>query len=235
MVRTREHVLIFDYWTAGRAPDEPGLVNGFLDPAELAGRDVYVFVSHAHRDHFDPAVFTLRESLAGVHYVFGFPPRNPPAPCEVMEGRQTRTFGDVEVTTINSNDSGVGFLVRADGVTLFHAGDHANRRREITPDFATELDFLMEKQPAVDLAFLPVSGCGFGDPEAVRLGVELALSRLQPRVFFPMHALGGEERLAQFVAGCRDRFRGVTMQAVENRGDVYRFRDGRLAWSGSNE
>lgn len=235
LVRTSQHVLVFDYWTAGRPPDEPALVNGFIDPAELAGRDVHVFASHSHRDHFDPAIFSWREALPGVHYVLGFPPQDPPVPCDVLEGRQTRAFGDLEVTAIRANDSGVGFLVRADGVTIFHAGDHANRQREVTADFAAEFDFLAEKRIPVDLAFLPVSGCGFGDPEAVRLGVEHALRRLQPKAFFPMHALHGEERLAQFVTGCGDRFPGVAMQAAESRGDLYRFRDGKLAWAGNGE
>ena len=44
-VKTRNHLLIFDYWKQDAAPDEPGLANGTINPEELKDLDVTVFAS----------------------------------------------------------------------------------------------------------------------------------------------------------------------------------------------
>lgn len=226
-VRTRHYMLIFDYWTRGRTPDEPGLCNGYLAPAELAGLNVLAFVSHSHRDHYDPAIWSLRDKLPGIRYVLGFrPPES--QECEVMEPRQTRTIDGVTITTTRANDEGVGFLVSVDGVVLFHAGDHANRNEAVTEDFSAEIEFVAARTPRIDLCFLPVSGCGFGAPANVKLGVEHALMKLEPRVFFPMHAIDSEWRLAGFLEGLGDRYKRTWRAAPENRGDHFVFGNGQI-------
>lgn len=226
-VRTENHLLVFDYWTRGRMPDDPALRNGYLDPGELAGVEVMAFVTHGHRDHYDPAIWGLRETIPGIRYVLGFRPRENQA-CEVMQPRETRTIDGVEITTTRANDEGVGFLVSVDGVVLFHAGDHANRNETVTGDFSDEIDFVAARTPKIDLCFLPVSGCGFGAPANVKLGVEHALGRLQPRVFFPMHAIDSEWRLAAFLDGLGENFRRTWRAAPENRGDHYLFGNGQV-------
>ena len=46
------------------------------------------------------------------------------------------------VRTIESNDSGVGFVVEADGVVIFHPGDHANRVAGTLEGYREEIDRL---------------------------------------------------------------------------------------------
>jgi len=80
-----------------------------------------------------------------------------------------------------------------------------------------------------DIAFLPVTGCGFGDQVAVRTGVHYALDALQPRVFFPMH--GGDFGLVypEIIEECREQHRGIRMDAPRAPGDHFRYSDGSLA------
>jgi L-ascorbate metabolism protein UlaG (beta-lactamase superfamily) len=59
-VKTKNHLLIFDYVWVPRSsdiPENPSLSDGYIDPAEIKDCSVFVFVSHSHGDHFDPAIF----------------------------------------------------------------------------------------------------------------------------------------------------------------------------------
>ncbi len=236
-IQTANHFLIFDYAVMGRPADEPGLCNGFIAPEELAGQNVTVFVSHEHGDHFDSTIFGWSGRIPRMTYVFGFAPertnRNDlpetiPA-HEVMAPRETRTIDGVKITTIESNDSGVGFFVEVDGVALFHAGDHANRQRDFSGPFKSEIEFLASSGVRPDVAFLPVSGCGFGDLEAVRLGDYFVLETLKPVVFLPMHAGDQGWVCGRFIDACGTGFPATQLRAMENRGDCMNYRNGKAS------
>ncbi len=236
-VKTSNHLLVFDYYESRPAPVHAGLCNGTINPAELAGENVMVFASHEHGDHYSPVIWTWREQLPEATYVLGFEPT--PArpgqpqvatpPHEFVGPRQTRTIDGVTITTIESNDTGVGFWVQVDGLTIFHAGDHANRSRDWSTPFKEEIDWLAAKNARPDIAFFPISGCGFGDQEAVKMGVYYALETLEPRVFFPMHSGDMNTRYQTFVQECRGRFPKTRMEAAAIKGDRFHYSKGAIA------
>jgi len=217
-VLTRDHVLIFDYWERNRQADEPGLACGCIRPEELEGREVVVFVSHGHGDHWWPGVMEWRSQLDDITYVFGFQPENVEG-YEFVEPREQYRFGDVKVTTTRSTDAGVGFVVDVDDVTVFHAGDHHNRAPEIDGIYREDIDWLAAAGVSPDLVFLPISGCGFGDLVPVHAGVDYTLKTLKPAVFSPMHGGDNSRRYHDFVAARRDEFPGVRMVPATDRGD----------------
>lgn len=221
-VRTREHLLIFDYFKPGAAGDNPSILNGRVVPKEIEGIRTVVFVSHAHQDHYSPLVFDWKKSIPGLTIVTGFDPPDQTGYVK-MAPRTTRSFDGVEVTTIESNDSGVGFFVKADGVSLLHSGDHANRKRDFSEPFKAEIDFLAEKGFKPDILFAPVSGCGFGDVEAVRLGVYYSVEKLSPRVLFPMHAGSSETTCALFAKEAEKAKLAVRIGVPYFPGDCFRF------------
>ena len=127
-VKTEKHLLLFDL--AGKAlsgqPGE-GLAEGCVNPDEIKDEDVLVFVSHEHKDHFDPAIFSLREKLSRVRFVL---------PEELDEVYQADLFvsaeeeqckhyalPDCRITTFASTDIGVAYLLETDGLRIYHAGD----------------------------------------------------------------------------------------------------------------
>jgi ankyrin repeat protein len=228
-LKTRNHLLVFDYFDQGNEPSQPSLCNGNISPAELAGETVTVFGSHEHGDHYDPAIFDWNESLPNVTYVLGCEPEETPAPYEYTGPRVTRTINGMKVSTIESNDSGVGFVVEVDGLVIFHAGDHANRQQDFSGPYQAEIDYLAAGGVRPDIAFMPVSGCGFGDQEAVKLGVHYALETLKPTVFMPMHGGRSSYRYHEFIGDCKDKFMNVQMEAPRNKGDHFRYRDGRIS------
>ncbi len=234
-IKTSHHLLVFDYWSRRPGPAQPGLCNGAINPSELAGENVMVFASHEHADHYSPAIWSWREQLPHVTYVLGFEPPPPAAgqppipPHELIGPRQTRTIDGLTITTIESNDSGVGFWVEVDGVTVFHAGDHANRSQDWSTPFKAEIDWLAEKGARPDIAFFPISGCGFGDQVAVKMGVHYALETLKPRVFFPMHSSDMNNRYQNFVDECRSQFPKTRLEAAAFKGDRFHYSKGSIA------
>jgi L-ascorbate metabolism protein UlaG (beta-lactamase superfamily) len=188
-VQTQNNLLVFDYYENGRGADNPGLANGTICPEELADQQVTVFASHVHGDHYDPVIFEWSEQVKDITYVLGFEPNDENVPAHESIGpRESKKFGEVTVHTIASNDSGVGFLVEVDGVTIFHAGDHANRERDLSGNYCPEIDYLVAAGYHPDLTMLPTTGCSFGDPVAVRAGIDYTLKKFGATTFFPMHA-----------------------------------------------
>lgn len=222
-VKTKNHFLVFDYMFDAREPDRPGLCNGSVVPAELRDERVTVFASHEHGDHFDRRIFDWRERLPRTTYVLGFLADTLP-PHVFIGPRETREVDGMRITTIRANDAGVGFVVEVDGLVLFHAGDHANRHRDRSGDFPPEIEFLRERGVKPDIAFLPVTGCSFGDQVAVEAGVEYALEKLRPALFLPMHggSFGCDFGTCETMS--HQRFPQMRVETVSNRGDHLRYR-----------
>lgn len=198
-VKTNSRLLIFDYWKGSKLPDTPMLANGNINPKEIKDLDVTVFVSHGHRDHYDERIFQWKKEIPNLKIIMGFKPEKKDGTLySFMAPNKTQDFNGMEVTTIKSNDSGVGFFVKADGVNIFHSGDHANRKKDFSGPFKKEIDFLAAKSLRPDIYFAPVSGCGFGDIEAVRKGVYYTVKKLSPKTIFPMHGGDGSDAYIEF-------------------------------------
>ncbi len=219
-VKTRNHFLVFDYWKGDTLPDEPALANGAINPLELRDLDVTVFASHAHNDHYLPAIFTWRKTLPKITYIMGFKPENAEG-YTLLPNREKKEINGLEIIPIESNDSGQGYFVKVDGVTLFHPGDHANRQRDFSGPFKKEIDFLADLGLKADILFAPVSGCGFGDIVAVKKGVYYTMDRLAARSVFPMHAVNGEVRYQEFAKEAKNAGYDVPFCLAEFPGDHF--------------
>ena len=100
-VTVGQKILIFDYQER-TDPDPPSpaqrdLAHGYIDPEELSGLEVYVFVTHSHFDHFDPVIYQWANALDRIHYVFGWKAGDRPTHHYVEERRAQVKIGDVEI------------------------------------------------------------------------------------------------------------------------------------------
>jgi ankyrin repeat protein/L-ascorbate metabolism protein UlaG (beta-lactamase superfamily) len=226
-VKTKNHLLIFDYYPHGPLPSEPSLANGHIKASELENQKVSVFVTHEHTDHYDPSILEWKTHMENITYVFGFDPDTLPGSV-VLGPRESKVIEGMEVSTIRSDDGGVGYIVEVDGLALFHAGDHANRTTELSEAFALEIDYVVDQGPAIDIAFLPVVACGSQNRECPKAGVFYSLDKLSPRVLFPMHA-GGQERIyMEFAREAQGRGLRSEVGCAENRGDRFFYSAGKL-------
>ncbi|MCX6245871.1 MAG: ankyrin repeat domain-containing protein [Bacteroidetes bacterium] len=185
-VETDRYLLVFDYFQPNPVPSTPSLLNGRINPAELGDKKIIVFVSHEHTDHYDTAIWEWRKARPDITYVMGFRPATA-HPCDFIAPHEEKTIGDVSIHAIRSTDSGVGFLVEADGIVVYHPGDHANKTKVVGPEFKDEIDYLTGLKKKVDIAFFPVSGCSFPDLEAVKTGNYYVIGEMKPGICFSMH------------------------------------------------
>lgn len=164
-------------------------------------KKLYVFVSHRHPDHFNPDIFRLAEEKEDVCFLLSKDIWEYRVPEKVRSRTRRLRAGEclkqegLEVQTLKSTDEGVAFLVRAEGKTIYHAGDLNNWRWIGEPEEwnrQIELNFQKYIEPLrgmrIDAAFLPL------DPrqeENYSLGFDYFLSLTAPgkdgERIYPMH------------------------------------------------
>ena len=217
-IETANHLLIFDYYHFYPAPDDPSLLNGRINPDELKGKKVVVFASHVHGDHYDTTIWNWGAGNSGIRYVMGFKPvvRHR---YDYADPHSELKFDGITINPIRSTDSGEGFLVEADGIVIYHPGDHINKESGLAADFKGEIDYLAGLEKSVDIAFFPVNGCGFPDAGIVKNGNIYVIETLNPRLCIAMHA--GDHECKAFIAGIESKFPGKQTASGTFPGDRF--------------
>ena len=229
IVRTRTHVLVFDY--VERLPSGVALPSWLKVNADAFGdRRVVVFVSHGHPDHFDPGIREWARTRPDIQFVTGAPDIELPG-ATIMKPRESWSSQGLVVKTTGSTDEGVGFLVSVDGVTLYHAGDHARWVEALDRDFMAEIQWLKDAGPRIDVAFFPIATGAACEPRlAIRDGVRAAALELLPRVLIPMH-VGCPDRLelyARFRADVEPRLPSTQVMSPAQLGQAFRYADAKM-------
>lgn len=188
-VELETKVLLFDYYTEG------GRKN-YFDPAAYPEKQIFVFVSHAHADHYDGRIFDWAE-YPNVHYVLSSDVPKMPCPAErtlFVEPHQVYALFDTSIQTLQSNDAGTAFLVKADGKMIFHAGDlnwwHWNGEpdsfnADIKKSYTVEIDRLKGKR--IDAVFVPAD---LRLEDKYGWAVDYFLQTVGAKELFPMHFWG---------------------------------------------
>ena len=185
-VEYKKYVLIFD-WYKGKLPE--------FD----SEKEIYVFSSHSHYDHFDRKIFELENIYPNVRYVLSADITEKPVPSKVwfvIADKEYR-IGNLKVQTLHSTDAGVAFLVYVDDRIIYHAGDlnwwHWEEESEyyneqMRMDYQKEIHKL--KNIRIDVAFVPL------DPrqeEQYYLGLDYFMKHTDTELVFPMHMWGHYE------------------------------------------
>ncbi len=193
LIETVGNVLVFDYYMNEPRPGAKGLAGGVVTADALAalGKPIYVFVSHAHADHFNPVIYGWKRPDLRIRYIVSSDVDWREDNHRLGPGERF-SDGDIRVHAFDSTDEGVSFRVEADGFSFFHAGDLNwwHWRSQSTPEeiYESERAFHAAVAPLagepVDVAFFPV------DPrmgEYYYAGASYYIEEVKPRVFFPMH------------------------------------------------
>jgi ankyrin repeat protein len=161
-VKTKGHLLIFNPSGISDSP-EAGLANGYLNPNELAGQKITVLITHRS----GPSVSELAKAIPGADLILNFKPsadstgKSDIALYRLAVPNDSFSVGDIKVRTIPAmlrvffEDKGLGYLVEADGVKIFHPGLHVSANKDSGMDkYRKEIDFLKPFGP-IDIAILP--------------------------------------------------------------------------------
>ncbi len=196
LVRSSEHILIFD---ATGPFDKNDLLHGAVSPETLSAQDVILFISHAHGDHLDPRVFELRSAAGSSAVVLGWEPDDPGDTTVPAEGLWTEVSG-AEVFALHHAYDGIPegfFLVRSGGVTIFFSGDHGTTSDAPSEKFKKKIQKMANNTGGVDIAFISSFGAR-GSESTLNAGDIFTIRTLEPKLIFPMHCGGCEERYFAF-------------------------------------
>ena len=183
-------------------------------PSLDKGKRLFVFVSHAHSDHFSPEIFTRLGQRSGTVFVLSSDvPRDQAREKGLSVARigadMRRVFsggekGPLSVTTLTSTDSGVAYVVNYAGKTLYHAGDlHWWAWPDDTPaeEKAMKKAFFDQigklRGLEIDAAFLPL------DPrleDNYWLGFDAFMRTARVKQAFPMHMWDRYDIIGKFRA-----------------------------------
>jgi L-ascorbate metabolism protein UlaG (beta-lactamase superfamily) len=210
-----------------------------LDPA----KEILVFVSHAHQDHFSRRIWKLRELYPHVKYFLSSDIDLAPV-CEagyisgpydpaifITGPGQTyhpvlETGCDLLIETLPSTDEGVAFFLTLDGVTIYHAGDLHAWCWDPVPEGEEDeelVKFLDYTKPIhgrkADVAFLPL------DPRLEIFpytGMDQYLQMLDVSYAFPMHFWKDYDFLRRYKESAEDNPLRAKIILIERENQTFR-------------
>lgn len=216
-VETQNHFLIFDYYQPFSG-NNLGIADGVITSEFLkTQKNIMVFASHAHGDHFDATILKWNKDNPAIQYIFSDDIRTKVNTVKHhMVAPYTKlTVDGIDIETFGSTDQGISFLIRTDGLNIFHAGDlnwwhwsgESKEEREYAEKlFKTEIEKIIG-QP-IDLAFFPVDR---RLEEAYCMGAEYFAAKLKPKLLLPMH-FGNDYGASQAFA---ERAKELAISTVE--------------------
>jgi L-ascorbate metabolism protein UlaG (beta-lactamase superfamily) len=231
-IKTQKRLIIFDYvWVprSSNMAENPSLADGYLDSAELKDHSVFVFVSHRHGDHFDPKIFEWEKSVENIQYIFGWNAEQNPGYHYLNTPRTKTTINGIEVYNINHEFDGIpeaAFLVKTDGLVIFHSGDHGSTGEELNPLFKSNIDFLADRENQIDMAFISQFGSRSGGE--VNNGDLYTIEKLEPKVTFPMHQGGGERFYERFAQEAQQKGAKSQVVCAKKQGDRFFYQKGKI-------
>lgn len=191
-IKTKNHFLIFDYY---KEPIESKQNASVLSPENIKDmKNLIVFSSHSHEDHFNPSIFEWEKHNSDIQYILSNDIKADKDKSNysfIAEGEE-KSYNDVYVKAYGSTDIGISFLVKVDGLTIFHAGDlnwwHW-KEDSLEEQLAAESAFKahiekLKEEKCIDIAFFPV------DPrleESYYIGGEHFAREIKPELLIPMH------------------------------------------------
>ena len=187
LVETENHTLIFDYI------EPKNYDKRISDDFFINKENSFIFVTHSHKDHFYSKIYDWSKYNSELIYILSndIIPNHSEPNIYLMEKYNNLKIKEAEITTYGTTDKGVSFLVKVDGINIYHAGDlnwwhwksdssTTQKKEEI--EFKQEVDNL--KNVNIDIAFIPV------DPrleEFYYLAAEYFAKTIKPQVIVPMH------------------------------------------------
>lgn len=215
-VKTNNHFLIFDYFKKPAEMNEK--TKQLLNMENLKKlQNVFVFSSHSHEDHFNPEILEFEKYNPQIEYVLSsdINVENKHNYNIMREGEELH-LRDLSIKAYGSTDLGISFLVKVDGLTIFHAGDlnwwhwkedSAEERSLAEVSFKSEIEKL-KIENSIDIAFFPV------DPrleEYYYVGGKYFAENIKPKMLIPMHFADNLTVTGKF----KDKMKGTSVNIVE--------------------
>ena len=183
MAETANHVLLFDYVPyEGKNFDE--FIQLEFNKAVRNKKNLFIFISHEHDDHFYPKLLEWSKKYENLEIILGWKYESFKPGIHQLNGREENTIKQIKVASHPATDAGSAFLVTVDGITIYHAGDHAQWSPGLKEEFIKEMEYIKMKVSKIDIAFVPVEN----RRRYVMGGAVAATKILNPEHVLPMHS-----------------------------------------------
>ena len=171
-------------------------------PELLPDKELLVFVSHRHEDHFSQNIWTLADKHPKIRYILSDDiwqnrvPEQHFCRTEYMDSGKVLFLpdgGGVQITAFKSTDQGIAFLVENDGKVLYHAGDLNDWKwtgeskawnNDMDASYRRELEKIHNLGLVPDVAMLPLDG---RQEEWFYLGIHEFMEIVGAKAVLPMH------------------------------------------------
>jgi len=220
-IKTENHFFVIDQEETGRKPDLPVLANGHISADELAGLDVYALYTCYHAEPGTlEFIHGLEDSIDHITYIHRKADNYRGGKNSVyMDGQEKKTFGDVEISAAEVDDSAftLDYLIKADGLTIFYSGFYP----EDIEAFKKEIDFLAGSRERCDIAFVHTTD-GDDHPYAAYI-----MDKLHPKAVLPMNpdqTVMDYKKMAEWL---KAKYPGVETGCVVNPGDAHIYDQGK--------
>ncbi len=235
-LKTKNHLLLFSYCVLGNLPEEPRLANGHINLEEIADCDTIVFAGSPAYWHHNPERYSRwQKTHKNISFIYSFedkPGRSPQYFKDVegpeyilLRDGEKKTIDGVKVETIPVS-RGSGFLVEADGLTIFFGGDHLLSSEAQLESFCKPIDYVKSTGKAIDLLILSANFT-YGRIFPANLeGVDYAVKTLEPRAYLAMAASESTEFVLVEAAKALEKYKDrMAIFCPEHRGDLFTLKD----------
>lgn len=209
-IETDKYFMIFDYFVESDEEFTGELEDTKYDTASASGKQVLVFASHSHFDHYNVRILEWIKNHPSIQYILSDDitldkdginkdgtdkegidkDKLNQSILKVHSCKEYELLG-INIKTLRSTDEGVAFLIKADGFTIYHGGDlnwwHWNGEtskynQAMEKNYCREIDKLENLD--IDIAFLPL------DPrleDKYSLGFKYFIDKTNTHMIFSMH------------------------------------------------
>ncbi len=202
-VETDKTMLIFDYYRGKAVLPE--------------NKRIFVFSSHNHQDHFNPAILDWRSERPDINYILSSDIElgQSDANIRFMSPYEQLELDDLKIRTYGSTDQGVSFMVSCEGRNIFHAGDlnwwywwddTPEEIEKAEKAYKDEISRMMGE--TVNVAFFPI------DPRLEQnysAGAEYFIQKIKPTYLVPMHYTGDYKTAARFAEKMTGTYENVVL------------------------
>lgn len=246
LVETEEVYLLFDCIAVGENEQENELLDYSTGkmPQLDAEKELVVFVSHRHEDHYSHDIWKLKDQYPYVKYVIskdipfstkvrarrGITDEDLPNILRVFANEEhelpLRQGGVLKIESFLSTDIGVAYYVTINGHTIYHAGDlnlwlweeeGEAYNKDMSNRFYKELEHLRGRK--TDVAFLLL------DPrqeDDAYKGMDAYLSAMDVKYAFPMHFWKQYDMITAYKEARKDKKYVSAVQEIERVGQVFK-------------
>lgn len=180
-------------------------------PCMDVSKSIIVLSSHGHHDHYNPEIFSMLKSC-GMQTVYAILSDDIEVPelitvLQISSGNEYQLWMNQRLTTFESTDVGVAFLIEDQGEIIYHAGDLNDwvwqeeshfYNEQMTRAYRQQIDLLSKKlgHREIDVAFVVL------DPRQESnydRGMCYFLEHVSAKEVYPMHYWGNSHIVDVFL------------------------------------